>query len=188
MATLVRNTSQGLSADQIPLILAAGVTNRLQGHVARANPLAAEAAEGGEVLLIFQGPNAYISPGWYASKAEDPRVVPTWNYAVVHLHGTLRCHSDSRWLTRHLTQLTASQEVDRSIPWQIADAPAEHIERLQQHIVGIEIEIRSVIGKVKASQNQPEVNRASVVEALRNTPQGQPMADLVASFDQQATL
>jgi len=182
LATLVRNNSQGLSADQVPLLLVEGETTKLQGHVARANPLAAEAAEGVEALLIFQGPNAYISPGWYASKATDPRVVPTWNYAVVHVHGTLRSHSDTSWLTRHLTQLTASQEVDQPSPWQITDAPAEHIELLQRHIVGIEIEIHKVVGKIKASQNQPAVNRASVVQALRNTPQGQAMADLVSSF------
>lgn len=186
LATLVRNTGQGLSADQVPLRLVEGETTTLQGHVARANPLAAEAAAGVEVLVIFQGPNAYISPGWYASKAEDPRVVPTWNYAVVQVQGTIRTHSDTHWLTRHLTRLTASREADRPSPWQITDAPAEYIERLQQHIVGIEIDIRSLVGKIKASQNQPEANRVSVVEALGKTPQGQPMADLVASFNQAA--
>lgn len=183
LSTLIRNSRDGLSADHIPLLLIEAATTRLQGHVARANPLSREAAEDLDVLAVFQGPSAYISPSWYASKQQDPRVVPTWNYAVVHVHGKMRVIDEIEWLTGHLTRLTASQETGRPSPWQITDAPAEHIERLQKSIVGIEIEISRVVGKIKASQNQPVANRSSVVQALRNSPQGQAMADLVASYE-----
>ena len=189
LATVIRTGPGEPVADQIPLILlhhqdAQSGSHRsvLQGHVARNNPLAQEAVAGGAVLVVFHGPAAYISPGWYTSKREDPRVVPTWNYAVVQIQGQLRAVDDHDWLTAHLTRLTQAQEAGHSTPWRITDAPADYISRLKEHILGIEIDVLTVTGKFKASQNQPRENRLSVIDGLRRCDPDHPMADLVASL------
>lgn len=167
LATLVRSSPEGLVADHVPLLHREDGSRygRLIGHVARANPLW-RAAPSEELLLVFQGAQGYVSPNWYASKAVDGRVVPTWNYAVVHVHGRLRPIEDAAGITGIVTALTDTHEASQPHPWQVSDAPAEHTARLIANIVGIEISITRMSGKWKVSQNQPPGNRASLVKAL----------------------
>lgn len=169
LATLVTLSSGGLAANHIPLYLAEAPAplGALQGHVARANPLWQDLAAGVEPLAIFQGPQAYISPSWYATKQEFGRVVPTWNYIVVHAYGKLRVIDDPAWLRAQLDSLTNHAEAGFAAPWRVADAPAEFTEKLMRAIVGIELVISRLEGKWKVSQNQPAENQASAADALR---------------------
>ena len=168
-ATLVTLSPDGLNANHIPLHLSAedGPLGTLRGHVARANPVWRETSPDTEVLVIFQGPDAYITPSWYPTKAEHGKAVPTWNYAVAHAYGKLRVCDDADWLRRHLAALTDHHEAAFAEPWQVSDAPADYTEKMMAAIVGIEIEITRLTGKWKVSQNQPAENRAGVVQALR---------------------
>ncbi|MDD5271732.1 MAG: FMN-binding negative transcriptional regulator [Methylovulum sp.] len=169
LATLVTLDSDGLNANHIPLHLADEPLpfGCLRGHVARANPLWADVSPEQEVLAIFHGPDAYISPSWYATKPETGKVVPTWNYAVVHAYGHLRAVDDAGWLRAQLEALTDHNEVHFAKPWAVADAPADFTERLMGAIVGIELQITRLVGKWKVSQNQPPCNQASVVAGLQ---------------------
>ena len=184
-ATLVTQSDKGLNADHLPLHLATEVAScgALQGHVARANPLWRHAAET-EVLAIFHGAQAYVTPSWYATKRADGKAVPTWNYVVVHARGRLRAIDDPVWLRRQLETLVAQHEAGFAEPWHIADAPPDYIDTMLGAIVGIEIVISELTGKWKTSQNQPAVNRAGVVAGLRR--QGSDdslrMAELVAGI------
>ncbi|MHB8211945.1 MAG: FMN-binding negative transcriptional regulator [Acidithiobacillus sp.] len=182
LATLVSMGGNGLEANHIPLYLAPGEGPQLvlQGHVARANPLWREASPDGEVLVIFQGPQHYISPSWYATKAETGKVVPTWNYAVVHAHGPLHVRDDPDWVRNQMVALTAQQENGFTLPWQVDDAPRDFTERLIQQVVGIEIPISRWVGKWKVSQNQPVCNRDSVVAHLEQ--QKQPDSEAMAEY------
>ena len=177
LATLVTHGPEGIDANHIPLHLDAGAgpNGTLRGHVARANPLARAAAVDREILAIFQGPQSYISPSGYATKAEHGKVVPTWNYTAVHAWGRLRLIDDPQWLLAQVRTLTTTHEAALPHPWQVSDAPADYIEKMLGAIVGIEIVIDRLVGKWKVSQNQPPVNQASLVAALA----GQPMAELI---------
>lgn len=188
LATVMSNGPQGLVADHIPLMFEAvpGGTGRLVGHVARHNPLW-QASAGQAHLLVFQGPSTYISPNWYATKALEGKVVPTWNYAVVHVHATLSATQDPQAIRALLDKLTRRHETAQAKPWSIDDAPAAYIDRLLDSIVAIEFEVQRMQGKWKVSQNQPVENQRSVVQALRATAdmQGacsQQMAQLVDAF------
>lgn len=161
LATLVVPTALGLEATHVPFLLEDGV---LRGHVARANPIWHAAT--GEALAIFQGPQRYISPNFYASKQTDARVVPTWNYVAVHAYGALRAFDDVTELRRVVTALTDTFEASSEHPWRVSDAPAEYIDKLLGAIVGIEIPIARIEGKWKLSQNRPAEDRESVKSAL----------------------
>lgn len=179
-ATLVTLSSSGLNANHIPLHLTADASpfGVLTGHVARANPIWNDLASEVEVLAVFQGPNAYISPSWYATKQETGKVVPTWNYSAVHAYGTLRIIDDAVWVKSQLETLTANHEAAFKQPWALSDAPDGFADKLIEAIIGIEISITRLEGKWKVSQNQPPRNRAGVVQGLREN--GQPaMAELV---------
>ncbi|CAM3537323.1 FMN-binding negative transcriptional regulator [Polaromonas hydrogenivorans] len=169
LATLIINDAEGLAADHIPLLLRpeAGPSGKLLGHVARSNPLWQKAGDGIPCLLVFHGIDGYISPNGYASKQETGKVVPTWNYEVVHVHGKVRAIDDPAALMDILQALTQTHEADQPAPWRIADAPPDYIERMLQAIVGIEVEIERIAGKAKLSQNQPGSNRQSLVNALQ---------------------
>ena len=184
-ATLVTQGADGLAADHLPLHLDAGLASHgaLHGHVARANPLWRH-ADGAEVLTIFQGPQAYVTPSWYPTKRADGKAVPTWNYVVVHARGRLRAIDDPAWLRAQLETLVDRHEAPLPEPWRIADAPPDYIEKMLKAIVGIEIVISEVTGKWKTSQNQPEINRAGVVAGLREqgTEDALQMAELVAGI------
>ncbi|MBT9523105.1 MAG: FMN-binding negative transcriptional regulator [Dechloromonas sp.] len=177
LATVVTQGADGLEANHIPLHLdaAAGPNGSLRGHIARANPLAADATVNRKILAIFKGPDCYISPSNYATKAEHGKVVPTWNYTAVHVYGELRLIDDADWLLAQLHALTAEHEAGLPRPWAVDDAPADYIGKMLGAIVGIEISIDRLVGKWKVSQNQPAVNQASLIAAL----DGQPMAGLI---------
>ena len=183
LATVVTLSSGGLNANHIPLLLSASPApfGTLQGHVARANPLLADLAGGGEALAIFHGPDAYITPSWYATKKETGKVVPTWNYAVVHAYGVLRAVDDAAWLRAQLEGLTAHNEAAFAAPWSVSDAPPDYIQTMMKAIVGIEMIVTRLIGKWKTSQNQPAQNRAGVIDGLRAGTQADAliMAELV---------
>ncbi len=187
LASLVTLTSDGLDANHIPLHLCAspGPFGVLRGHVARANPVWRDIRPEVEVLAVFHGPDAYVSPSWYPAKRETGRVVPTWNYLVVHAHGPLRVIDDPGWLREHLAQLTAHNEADFAEPWSIDDAPRDYTDQMIRAIVGIEIAPTRLLGKWKASQNHPAANRRGVVEGLRAraTDSAAAMADHVAVHD-----
>jgi transcriptional regulator len=178
-ATLVTRAADGLAANHLPFERVGEV---LHGHVARGNELAQ--LDGAEVLLVFQGPDGYISPNWYPSKHETGREVPTWNYAVVHVHGRLRVIDDAAWLRRLLETLTDHHEAGQPQPWKITDAPEDHIEKSLRAIVGLEVAVDRIEGKFKLSQNHPARNRAGVIAGLRER-NGDGDAELAAWMTQQ---
>lgn len=183
LATLVSHGTDGLAADHLPLHFVAGrgPHGSLVGHVARANPVWQRAAER-EVLAIFHGPQAYVTPSWYPGKREHGKAVPTWNYVVVHARGRLRAVDDADWLRRELDVLVDRHEAELPEPWRVADAPPEYIGKMLAAIVGIEIALTGITGKWKVSQNQPAENRAGVADGLRQrgTADAAQIADLVA--------
>jgi transcriptional regulator len=184
LATLVTLAGGNIEANHLPMLLdPAESSMRLRFHVARANPLWRESAQGVEVLAIFQGPDTYISPSWYATKGEDGKVVPTWNYAVVHAYGKLVVHDDKQWLREFLPILTATHEARFEKRWQVSDAPEDYLDKMMGAIVGMELEVTRVVAKWKASQNQPEKNRVTLVAGLQATdqPGAQAMAQLVTA-------
>jgi transcriptional regulator len=119
------------------------------------------------VLVVFQGPQAYVTPSWYPSKAGHGKAVPTWNYAMVQAHGRLRAIEDPAWLEAFVTRLTGRHEAGRTPPWRVSDAPADFLASMLGGIVGIEIEVTRLEGKFKLSQNRPDEDRAGVVAGLR---------------------
>lgn len=151
LATLVSPGEDGPTINHLPLRLSHEADGlHLHGHIARANPLGNQ--YGGKVKVIFHGPEAYVSPAWYPSKAEHGRAVPTWNYAVVHARAVLRLIDDAAWLLRHIVTLTDEHEVINATPWQVSDAPPEFIARLSSAIVGIDLRVELLEGKLA----QPE--------------------------------
>jgi transcriptional regulator len=157
--------TRDLVVNHIPFLMRDGM---LVGHVARANDVWKNLA--GESVVIFQGPEAYITPSWYASKREHGKVVPTWNYAVVHAHGTPRAIEDRDWLYALVTELTDANEASRPRPWKVTDAPAEFVRAQLGAIVGIEIAVERLVGKWKASQNRSAADRRGVIEGLGGNP------------------
>jgi transcriptional regulator len=175
-ATLVTQGPDGIEANHLPLLLdtEAGI---LRGHVARANPMWQQLQPGAQVLAIYLGPHAYISPNWYPTKAQTGKAVPTWNYLTVHARGTVTVMDDGDWLRAHVTALSDTHEAGRPEPWAVTDAPGAYIDSLLRAIVGIEIAITSLEGKWKLSQN-----RAADIEGVREglRQDGQPaLADLM---------
>jgi transcriptional regulator len=176
LAHIVRSGPEGaLDADPVPLFYDAD-RRVLLGHVARANPLW-RTAPGRPVLAIFGGPAAYVSPNWYPSKAETHKAVPTWNYTVVHAHGTLAARDDATWLRDFLPRLTSRHEATQAQPWSMADAPEDYLQQMLRAIVGIEIAVTRLVGKFKLSQNRPAADREGVVRGLGDDP----MAALVSN-------
>jgi transcriptional regulator len=148
-------------------------------HMARANPQWRAISDGDPALLICAGNQAYISPTWYAAKAEHGRVVPTWNYSAVHLTGTVRVHDDPDWLRNAVERLTSNHEAGRDQPWQVADAPEPYIQGQLKGIVGIEVTVLRVEAKAKLSQNRSQADQAGVIDGLR----AEPFADAHAIAD-----
>jgi transcriptional regulator len=143
---------------------------RLLGHIAIANDQWKTAVAGAQALAIVRGPQAYISPSWYESKARHGRVVPTWNYEAVHLTGTIAFHQDTEWLRAFVTRLTKLHESGREHPWAVTDAPPEYIDGQLRAIVGVELTVTSIEAKQKLSQNRSELDREGVVLGLRGEP------------------
>jgi transcriptional regulator len=168
LAAVVTTTPDGLTANHVPLVFdpSSGMNGVLRGHVARANPVWRVVAGGSPVLAIFQGPDHYVSPSWYPAKAAHGKVVPTWNYAVVHAQGAIAWHEDAAWLRRFLETLTDRHEAQRVEPWQVTDAPPSYIERMLTSIVGFEIAVSSLTGKWKLGQNRATEDRAGIAAGL----------------------
>ena len=181
LATLITAGTDGLNANLIPFTIATerGEKGTLRAHMAKANDQINALRESSESLVIFQGPESYITPSWYASKAEHGKVVPTWNYVVVQAWGRPHLIDSAEWLRVQIDELTRTQEQTRNEPWHVADAPPSFIESQVKGIIGLEIPISRIEGKWKVSQNRPEADRRSVVTGLRD--EGSPtMADLVS--------
>jgi transcriptional regulator len=140
--------------------------DRLVGHLARANAHGRRIVDGSAALVVVTGPDTYVSPSWYASKAEHGRVVPTWNYSAVHLRGTVRVHDDAEWVRGLVTRLTERHEGPRAEPWAVSDAPVDYVEKNLRPIVGIEVVLESVEAKAKLSQNRSDADRAGVAAGL----------------------
>lgn len=167
---LVLNGPAGLDANHLPFLLdtTSGRHGHLLAHVARANPLWQEARDGDEALVIFRAASAYISPSWYPTKAETHRHVPTWNYQVVHAHGTIAIRDDETFLRGVVARLTREHEVrnGQEPPWKMTDAPRDYIDQQLKAIVGIEIRLTRLVGKWKLGQNREERDRVSAADAL----------------------
>ncbi len=170
LGMLVTNTPAGLEANHLPFLLdtrhgAAGV---LLAHVARANPVWREVNDGGDVLVVFRGVQGYISPNWYPGKHETHRRVPTWNYEVVHAHGTIHVHDDERLLRGVLARLTRQQEADQPQPWKMGDAPPDFLAQKLGHIVALEIRLSRLEGKRKLSQHHEPADRDGAIRGLQD--------------------
>lgn len=185
LCTLVTLGAEGMVANAIPLMLQPhrGAHGTLVGHVARANPVWKETDLNVPVLAIFHGPQHYMSPGWYATKREHGKVVPTWNYVMVQARGRMVVHDDAAWVRALVETLTNHHEASQATPWSVADAPADYLDSMVRAVVGIEIPVDSLVGKWKVSQNQPEANRVSAAAGLASvgSAQGAAMAALVAA-------
>ena len=170
LGLLVTMSDAGLQANPVPFVRdadPAGGPGILRAHVARANPLWRETRSDVESLIVFQGPQAYISPGWYPSKLEHGKAVPTWNYVTVQGRGTLRAIDDAAWVHAFVSRLTTRHEAAQAKPWAVTDAPPDFIDTMTRAIVGIEITLTALTGKWKVSQNRPAADRAGVVSGLR---------------------
>ena len=166
-ATLVANSYDGIEATHFPVLLEQ-INGELvlKAHVAKANKIWEKVESGSDVLVIFNGPNSYISPNYYPTKAENGRAVPTWNYVVVHAKGKVSYSHDPEWIYRVIDKLTTEHELNLDTPWSISDAPETFIDKMLPAIVGLEIKINSIVGQWKLSQNQPEVNKHGVISGL----------------------
>jgi transcriptional regulator len=185
-ASLITMGSSGLFASHIPMVLEQnGAKGRLKGHISRANPQWRDYTPSVEALAIFSGPQHYITPSWYPEKQETGKVVPTWNYVVVHAYGHLKVIEDGEWLMAHLENLTRTHEAGFAIPWKVQDAPADYIASLAKGIVGLEMAIERLEGKWKVSQNRSEQDREGVARGLAelNTTESLAMKALVQERD-----
>lgn len=167
-AALVTQGSAGLFATHLPVILKRGVSREASffGHIARANPHWQNTASGSEALLIFTGPQAYVTPSWYATKKETAKVVPTWNYAAVHVRGRVSWPTDPDFLHQNLSDLTDRHEAGRDHPWAMSDAPDSFVAMQMRAIVGMQFDVSSFDAKLKMSQNRPAVDVEGVVAGL----------------------
>lgn len=189
LGLLITAGPDGPTANLLPFLLVAdaGGMGLLQVHMARANAQWKEIAAGAPVLVVFQGPESYVTPSWYATKRETGKVVPTWNYATVQVRGAARVIEDPAWLREQIERLTREHEAPRAEPWAVGDAPQSFIASQVKGIVGIEIAIAEMTGKWKVSQNRPPADVAGVIEGLERD--GQPhanaeMAELVRRYDE----
>jgi transcriptional regulator len=181
LGALVTVDAGGLNANHIPFEIDPDPApfGTLRAHVARANPVWREFSKDVAPLVIFQGPQTYITPSWYETKKETGKVVPTFNYVVVHAYGSMRVFEDPAWLRKFVTGLTDRFEASRAIPWAVTDAPGDFIAMQLSAIVGIEIELSRLIGKWKASQNRPAADQKGVVAGLRES--GDELAQAMAA-------
>ena len=170
LASLIVTHDSEIEANHIPLELdrAFGENGILRGHIAKMNPLFELLENAQSAYVIFHADQNYISPNWYEGKQEHHRVVPTWNYRVVHVKGQIRKVKDDRYLRGILARLTRTHEVTQPIPWKMGDAPKDFIEEQLEKIVAIEIEIESIVGKFKVNQNRSKQDVENVAKALEN--------------------
>lgn len=168
LGTWVVHANDELVVNHIPFLLdtSRGAFGTLVAHVARANPVWRSLNHDTRSVIVFQGPESYISPSWYPAKQEHGKVVPTWNYAVVHARGIPRVIEDASWLHQHVTALSDVHEQGRATPWQVSDAPPDYIDALLKAIVGIEIPVDAMVGKWKTTQNRSLQDRQGTIAGL----------------------
>jgi len=170
LGTLIALSTDGFEVNHIPFVIDIenDVAVRLRAHIPKANPMFDILTKSPvDCVVIFQGPESYVSPSWYATKKEHGKVVPTWNYKVVHVHGELNLKQDQAWIVQQLNDLTNQNEASRSKKWSVSDAPESYLQKQLSVLVGLEVNISRLDSKVKASQNQPARNRESVLNALQ---------------------
>jgi transcriptional regulator len=170
LGVLITNGKSGLDANHIPFELNKGEGQHgvLHFHVARANPVWQDVANGDEVLVVFRAPDAYVSPSWYPSKHEFKKQVPTWNYRVAHAHGRVTIRDDERYVRGMVARLTRTHEATQAAPWKMTDSPKEYIDMMLKAIVGMEIEITQLVGKNKLSQNREVRDMLNAGQILRS--------------------
>lgn len=185
LGTLLTEQDGEPAADEIPFLLRPelGAHGHLQAHVARANPLWRSHTPGKPVLVLFRGPQAYVSPSWYPDKAEHGKVVPTWNYIVVQALGVLKVHDDPAWVHQQISALTELQEQHRATPWAVDDAPRDYLDAMRRGIVGIEVEVLRWSGKWKVSQNHSAERQAGVRAGLQAEARPQALVMAQVMFD-----
>jgi len=168
LGMLVTHGAAGLDAEHLPFLFDSheGPHGMLRAHVARANDLWRRCSDGTPVLVVFRGAESYVSPNWYPSKHEAHRQVPTWNYQVVHVHGTLTVRDDEKAVRAIVARLTQRHEADEPRPWRMGDAAPGYMDDLLRQIVGIEIAITSMVGKSKLGQNREPRDRLGAADAL----------------------
>jgi transcriptional regulator len=183
LGLLISSDANDLQANAVPFILKPdmGPKGTLRAHVARANPQWQHLKDGARALVVFQGPDAYVTPSWYAAKKEHGKVVPTWNYAIVQVRGTVTIHEHPGWLMPQVTALTETHESGRSEPWAVSDAPERFVDMQMRAIVGIEIAIEDIRGKWKVSQNRSWADQAGVAAGMVGEGE-EDMAALVQRF------
>jgi len=182
LGALVTYGEDGLMASHAPMLVDAAPApyGTLTGHVARANPQWRAAKPEVDALVVFTGPHAYVSPGWYETKRQTGKVVPTWNYVAIHATGRLRFFDDAERLRAIVTRLTNTHEAGRAEPWKVTDAPDDYIAGMLRAIVGFELTIARLEGKWKMSQNRPAVDHAGIVEGLAGEGHAPDVAAIVA--------
>ncbi|MDP2118869.1 MAG: FMN-binding negative transcriptional regulator [Hoeflea sp.] len=182
LGLLISASATGLLANPVPFLVSVrdGVTT-LRAHLSKANEQWRHIGDGARVLVVFQGADTYVTPSWYASKAEHGKVVPTWNYAMVQARGSARVQESSDWLRPQVSELTDAHEAGRAEPWKVEDAPDAFVAAQLRGIVGIEIEVQELTGKWKMSQNRPEADRRGVHAGLGRDGKDA-VADLVALY------
>lgn len=175
----------GLQVSHVPMVLKEGESGAwtLETHVARPNPHWTLAGEGTASAAVFQGPQSYVSPSWYATKREHGKVVPTWNYVAVHVHGRLEAVEDQGWLLAHLADLTDANEAARDRPWKVSDAPAGFVHGLTRAIVGLRLSVTRVEGAWKMIQHRSEGDRSGTIAGLEAEPHGQAVADVMRGLE-----
>ncbi len=167
-ATLVTQDNGQINAMHLPVVLChEGNKIWLKSHIAKANPVWRSLESAGSGLFIFNGVDGYISPNFYATKAHNPRAVPTWNYTAVHVRASITVRQDAAWLEKTLLLQTSTYEKGQVAPWQLEDAPKDYRDKLISAIVGLECEVTELTGQWKLSQNQPEENKHSVIAGLK---------------------
>lgn len=183
-ATLIAQSGADIEVVHLPMSVESTANGiALKSHIAKANPFWKLVEEHSKVLVIFNGAHSYISPSYYPTKAEHGRAVPTWNYVVVHAKGQVKYVHEPQAVYQILETLTDEQEAQFELPWSISDAPNDFIEKLQKAVVGIEIQVESIKGKWKVSQNQPVENKQGIIDGLQTShnPMASEMAALVRS-------
>ena len=170
LGTLVVSSAGEYDVNHLPFLVDSQDTGaiRLRAHLPKANPLCSLVEGAEKCVVIFNGADGYITPSWYATKKVHGKVVPTWNYSVVHMHGIMKIIDDSRWIYSQLTDLTNKNEKSRKESWKVTDAPADYIESQLKALVGLEIMVDRIEGKTKASQNQPRENKETILSALKS--------------------
>ncbi|MDQ0457041.1 transcriptional regulator [Rhizobium paknamense] len=182
LGLLISSGSAGLMANPVPFFLRRGDQGlTLVAHLAKANPQWKALTDEAEILVVFSGTDHYVSPGWYATKQETGKVVPTWNYQLVQVRGTARIHQEPEWLLAQVSQLTGQYEDHRDQPWAVTDAPAPFVAAQLKGIVGVEIAVTAIEGKLKASQNRNAADQQGVLQGLRQeeTAEAHAMAELM---------